>query len=158
MNRMTITAANTMNQLQKQLDVISHNIANLQTTGYKKQKATFSELMYQQHNNQMNTQAEIGRLTPYGVRMGTGAKIDQIQTVLTQGPIVNTGRALDFALTKPDQFLKSWLQGGMSYKFIIPGTGNFISRPSARRNRPLLPAMDIKYWMKTTIPSFFIEI
>ena len=43
MLRSMITAANTMNQLQQQLDVISHNIANVNTTGFKKRDAVFGQ-------------------------------------------------------------------------------------------------------------------
>ena len=62
-SRIAITAANTMAQLQKQLDVISHNVANVSTTGYKKQQATFHDLLYQQVNNQPERDTA-ERLTP----------------------------------------------------------------------------------------------
>ncbi len=95
-----------MNQLQKQMDVIANNLANSQTTGYKKQKASFAELMYQQHNNQRNQAEETERLTPNGIRLGTGAGITQVKTVATQGSFANTNRLLDFALTDPNQYFK----------------------------------------------------
>lgn len=95
-----------MNQLQKQMDVIANNLANSQTTGYKKQKASFAELMYQQHDNQRNQVEEVGRLTPNGIRLGTGAGITQVKTVATQGSFVHTNRLLDFALTAPNQYFK----------------------------------------------------
>ncbi|WAA12153.1 flagellar hook-basal body protein [Fervidibacillus halotolerans] len=106
MNRIMITASNTMGQLQKQLDVISHNIANIQTNGYKREQVRFSEMMYQQFNNQRDESKEIGRLTPHGVRQGVGAKISQIQTDSSVGNIVQTDRLLDFALTKENQYFK----------------------------------------------------
>ena len=54
MNKTMITATNTLSQLQKQLDVISHNMANVDTTGYKRSEATFTDLLVKQINNQPN--------------------------------------------------------------------------------------------------------
>jgi flagellar basal-body rod protein FlgG len=106
MNRTMIIASNTMNQLQQQLDIISHNIANVDTTGFKKRTTTFSELMYQQFNNQPNPEKEVGRLTAEGIRQGTGAKLAQAALVLTQGTLKQTGRDLDVAILDKRQFFK----------------------------------------------------
>ena len=105
MNRIMLNATNTMGQLQKQLDTISHNMANVDTVGYKNRRATFQELLTQQFNNQPLHQYEGGRQTPIGIRQGTGAKLGQTQLQLTQGPIKPTERMLDFAFTAEDQFL-----------------------------------------------------
>lgn len=110
MNRMMITASNTLGQLQKKLDIISNNVANVDTYGYKKREASFTDLMYQQINNQRNAAAEIGRLTPMGIRQGTGAKVSQSQIVMAQGAIKNTDRALDTAFTKEGQLFKVLVQ------------------------------------------------
>ena len=110
MNRMMITAANTMTQLQHKLDVISSNIANVETTGYKRKSATFSDLLFQQINNQQNPAREVGRQTPYGIRQGNGAKIAQIQSDETQGALVQTNRKLDFAFSKEYQYIKVLVQ------------------------------------------------
>ena len=106
MSRTLLTASNTLSQLQKQMDVISHNIANVDTTGYKKQNATFTDLLVQQLNNQPDTASEIGRFTPNGIRQGSGAKLAQIMTVMTQGGLKSTGRELDAAFTKEGQFFR----------------------------------------------------
>lgn len=110
MNRTMVTATNTLAQLQKQMDIISNNIANIDTNGYKRRDATFTELMYQQFNNQRNAQDEVGRLTPNGVRQGTGAKLAQAQLVMTQGSIKGTDRALDTAFVKEGQMYKVLVQ------------------------------------------------
>jgi flagellar basal-body rod protein FlgG len=119
LNRTMITAANTMNQLQKHLDIISNNIANAQTTGFKKRQASFSEMFVQQFQNQPNMDAEAGRLTPGGIRYGVGAKLSQVRISLAQGSIVHTGRDLDFALTVENQYFKVLArrgnQGTVSY-------------------------------------------
>ena len=101
---MMITSTNTLSQLQLKLDTISSNIANVDTTGYKRKEANFTDLLVQQFNNQTKTSQEIGRLTPNGIRQGTGAKLGQSQLILTQGSLKTTNRSLDAALTKPDLF------------------------------------------------------
>lgn len=104
MLRSMITAANTMNQLQQQLDVISNNIANSNTTGFKRRETNFGELLVQQFDNLPDDQA--ARLTPAGVRRGVGAKLAETNLVLKQGPLMQTGRMLDVALTKEGQFFR----------------------------------------------------
>ncbi|QOR66468.1 flagellar hook-basal body protein [Cytobacillus suaedae] len=106
MNRSMITATNTMNQLQKQMDTIGHNMANVNTTGYKKREVNFSELLYQQFNNQPTQGNDVGRLTPDGIRQGVGARLGHTNAVFTVGTIVSTDRPLDIALTKEGQFLQ----------------------------------------------------
>lgn len=123
MNRTMLTASNTLNQLQKQMDVISHNIANVDSTGYKKQTATFTDLLVQQFNNQPDAASEIGRLTPNGIRQGSGAKLAQIMTVMTQGGLKSTERELDAAFTKEGQFFRISVQTktGMDIQYTRDG-------------------------------------
>lgn len=66
-------AYSTMNQLQQKLDVVSHNIANSDTFGYKNRKAEFSSLLFQQINNMTDPRNAEGRVTPDGIRVGSGA-------------------------------------------------------------------------------------
>ncbi|WP_433745293.1 flagellar hook-basal body protein [Falsibacillus pallidus] len=110
MNRQMITATNTLSQLQQKMDIISHNMANVDTSGYKRRDVKFSDLMYQQFNNQLNNNQEVGRRTPYGIRQGTGARVSQAQLNLSQGNIISTNRPLDIAFTKENQFLKVLVQ------------------------------------------------
>jgi len=105
MNRTMITATNTLGQLQHKMDIISNNISNIQTTGYKRKESYFNDLLVQEFNNQ-KPRNEIGRLTPLGIRQGTGARISQSQLVLTQGSMKQTNRNLDIALEKEDLFFR----------------------------------------------------
>jgi flagellar basal-body rod protein FlgG len=109
MSRMMITASNTLAQLQKQMDITSHNMANIDTTGYKRREATFTDLLVQQFANQPNS-ADENRLTPNGLRQGTGAKLAQSQIVMAQGSIKTTDRQLDTAFTKENQLYKVLVQ------------------------------------------------
>ncbi len=106
MSHMMTTAVNTMNQLQKQFDLISHNISNSQTTGFKTQNASFAELMVQSINNQSSEEKEIGRVTPFEIRQGVGARLTKLPINLAQGSLKTTDRPLDIAFTSPKQFLK----------------------------------------------------
>ncbi|WP_299744132.1 flagellar hook-basal body protein [uncultured Rossellomorea sp.] len=132
MNRTMITATNTLGQLQKQMDMIGHNLSNADTNGYKRREATFSELLVQQVKNQRVDKFETGRLTPLGVREGSGAMLSQSQLILNQGSLKSTGRQLDFALTSEGQFFKVLAQGdnGGAVRFtrdgafFVSSTGN----------------------------------
>ncbi|MEH7443434.1 flagellar hook-basal body protein [Bacillus sp. JJ1122] len=117
MNRTMITATNTLSQLQKQLDMISHNMANIDTAGYKRREASFTDLLVQEFRNQPNDALERNRQTPFNVRQGIGARLGQTQLVLTQGSLKSTGRDLDTAFTAEGQFFRVMVQnenGGTS--------------------------------------------
>ncbi|MBB6176113.1 flagellar basal-body rod protein FlgG [Anoxybacillus tengchongensis] len=133
MLRSMITAANTMNQLQQQLDVISHNIANVNTTGFKKRDAVFGELLAQQFTNLPKTD-EAPRLTPAGVRLGVGAKVASTHMQMKQGSIVKTDRPLDLALTKEGQFFRILVDGAIQYT----RDGAFYLSPSANNPNELM--------------------
>lgn len=98
MSRTMIQAAVTMNQLQSKLDLIGNNMANSQTTGYKTRQADFASLLFQQMDNMTHPANAEGRLTPDGVRVGSGAKLGSVNIDLTPGTIADTGRTLDTAL------------------------------------------------------------
>ncbi|TRM10737.1 flagellar hook-basal body protein [Lentibacillus cibarius] len=98
MSRTMIQAAVTMNQLQNKLDITGNNLANSQTTGYKNRQAEFSSLLFQEIDNMTAPANAQGRLTPDGIRVGSGAKLGSIDMDFTQGAIQETGRALDTAL------------------------------------------------------------
>jgi flagellar basal-body rod protein FlgG len=114
MLRSMITATNTMGQLQKQLDTIGQNLANIDTQGYKRTETTFSELVRQQFTNGTSERDEIGRFGELGIRQGTGAKLAGT-VVFSQGALKQTGRALDLAFTVPNQFLQIDVNGETQY-------------------------------------------
>jgi flagellar basal-body rod protein FlgG len=130
MLRSMITAANTMNQLHQQLDVISHNIANINTTGYKKREATFGELFVQQFDN-TPAQDEAPRLTPNGIRQGVGAKLASTNIQLKQGPIMKSDRPLDLAFTKEGQFFRVLVDENGTQTIRYTRDGAFYFSPSA---------------------------
>lgn len=129
MNRTMIIASNTLNQLQKQMDVISNNMANVDTNGFKKTNATFTDLLFQQVNNQANLDEEVGRQTPNGIRQGNGAKLAQTQLVMTQGNIKTTDRQLDTAFTKEGQLYRVLVQDGTTSEVRYTRDGAFYLSP-----------------------------
>ncbi|GAB3789482.1 flagellar hook-basal body protein [Virgibacillus kimchii] len=106
MSRSMIQAAVTMNQLQNKLDLIGNNLANSQTTGYKSREADFSSLLTQQINNVTNPQNAEGRLTPDGIRVGSGARLGSTNINMALGSINETGRELDTTLMQPNHFFQ----------------------------------------------------
>ena len=128
MLRTMITATNTLNQLQQQIDTISNNLANSNTTGYKAKEATFSELLYQQYNNEKLDKAD--RQSPAGIRYGVGAKLGQIQTNYAQGNVQMTDRDLDLAFTKEKQYFNILMPNGENgTKQVYSRQGNFYVSP-----------------------------
>jgi flagellar basal-body rod protein FlgG len=141
MNSTMITATNTLSQLQKQMDIISNNLANLDTTGYKSKQATFTDLLFSQVNNQPLANAEKGRLTPMGIRQGVGAKIGQVQINMQQGSLKPTGRELDTALQKEGQYYKVLVQKDNTSSVQYTRDGAFYLTPVAE-NEVMLVTSD----------------
>lgn len=140
MNRTMITATNTLGQLQKQMDMIGHNLSNAETNGYKRREASFSEMMVQNVRNQERTKDETGRLTPFGIRSGVGAKLGQAQLILSQGSLRSTGRSLDFALTNERQYFKVLAQDGDTNSVRYTRDGAFFVSPMGNGDSMLVNA------------------
>lgn len=96
----------TMNQLQQQMDMIGHNLANSQTAGYKTRQAEFSSLLFQHINNLTAPENARGRLTPDGIRVGTGARLGAINHQLSLGAVQTTNRDLDVMLMHEHDFFQ----------------------------------------------------
>lgn len=129
MNRSMIQSAVTMGQLQKKLDLIGNNLSNSETTGYKSRSADFSSLLFQQMNNQSHAPAEIGRRTPEGIRVGSGAQLGHTNLDLTQGSLQNTGRALDVALLREDHLFEVRVPTEAGEENHYTRAGNFYLNP-----------------------------
>ncbi|WP_110928346.1 flagellar hook-basal body protein [Bacillus massiliglaciei] len=131
MNRTMLTATNTLSQLQHKLDMISNNMANADTNGYKRKEATFSDLLAQQFDNQQNTEKEAERLTPMGIRQGTGAKLGQAQLILTQGSFKTTDRDLDLALGDPSLYFTVSVKDNLGEQTRLTRDGAFYLSPES---------------------------
>ncbi|MCB2184842.1 MAG: flagellar basal-body rod protein FlgG [Deltaproteobacteria bacterium] len=97
MMRSLYTAATGMLAQQLNMDVISNNLANVNTTGFKKSRADFEDLMYQTLR-QAGAQQASGQMIPTGMQVGLGVKPVAIQKFFTQGDYQNTENELDLAI------------------------------------------------------------
>ncbi|MGB5944790.1 flagellar hook-basal body protein [Paenisporosarcina sp.] len=115
MNIQMNSATTSMRELQKKIDIISNNISNVNTTGYKRQEANFSDALVQSIEKQAGLQHEVGRSTPYGLRVGSGALISQTTLRTEQGSIQKTDRPLDFMIQGDSGFFRVASQGNTYY-------------------------------------------
>ena len=93
------TAATGMAAQELSVQVISNNIANLRTTGYKKQTAAFQDLIYE-HIRRVGAQSsDQGNILPVGIDIGGGVKTVGTPRSMTQGTLSQTGNDLDLAIT-----------------------------------------------------------
>ncbi len=91
------TAAAGMNAQQHQIDVTSNNIANVNTTAFKQDRAEFQDLMYESLNFTAGSTSESTE-NPTGINVGLGVRIAGIQKNFLQGSLKQTGNPLDLAI------------------------------------------------------------
>ncbi len=92
-------AATGMNAQQTNLEVIANNIANINTTGFKRARAEFTDLMYQNVQSQGVARQAGLEIVPEGGKLGLGVKLAAIRDIHTQGTLTQTGNPLDIALS-----------------------------------------------------------
>src|SRR3982074_926359 len=96
--RALYTAATGITAQELNVQVISNNIANMRTTGFKKQSAAFQDLIYD-HVRRVGAQAsDQGTVLPVGVDIGGGVKTVGTPRLMSQGTLAQTGNDLDIAL------------------------------------------------------------
>ena len=91
-------AATGMNAQQTNLEVIANNIANINTTGYKRARAEFSDLLYQTERAQGVPNRSNQAIVPEGAIIGLGVQTAAVRNLHIQGSLVNTGNDYDLAL------------------------------------------------------------
>ncbi|WP_378951010.1 flagellar basal-body rod protein FlgG [Pelosinus sp. sgz500959] len=114
MMRSLWTAASGMVAQQANIDVISNNMANANTTGYKKSRTDFQDLMYQ---NMRQAGAATGgdNQIPTGIQIGSGVRQVATQKIYTEGSFQSTGNTLDMAIENDGFFQISMPDGTFSY-------------------------------------------
>lgn len=113
MMRSLWTAASGMISQQTNVDTISNNLANINTTGYKKENAEFKSLLYQTLQEQ--SYDNNGDPKPYGVQVGLGVKNSGISSIYTQGTLLETGNDYDLAIDGKGFFAVQTADGGTAY-------------------------------------------
>ncbi len=105
------TAATGMMAQELNVQVIANNIANMRTTGYKRQRAEFQDMLYE-HVRRIGTQtSDQGNILPVGVDLGSGVKTVGTPRIMTQGTLSQTGGDLDVAI-RGEGFFKIQLPDG----------------------------------------------
>ncbi len=125
-----------------QMAVISNNLANSNTTGFKADRAAFQDLMYQ---NVQQVGAQSTQNTQYstGLSLGTGVKIAATEKNFSQGSILQTGGTFDLAVTGQGFFQITMPDGTLAYtrdgSFSLDATGNVVTAAGY----PLSPAITV---------------
>jgi len=105
------TAATGMMAMELNVQVISNNLANMTTTGYKRQRAEFQDLLYD-HVSRVGTQTSSqGNILPVGIDLGSGVKTVGTGRLMSQGSLTQTGNPFDVAI-RGDGFFKIQLPDG----------------------------------------------
>jgi flagellar basal-body rod protein FlgG len=125
------TAATGMAAQDLHVQVIANNIANMATTGYKRQRAEFADLLYE-HVRRIGTQSsDQGNILPVGIDLGSGVKTVGTPRIMTQGSLTQTGNAFDLAITGEGFFKIQLPDGTFSYtrdgSFMLDGTGRMVT-------------------------------
>ena len=102
-----------MTAQQTNVDTISNNLANINTTGYKKETVEFKSLLYQ--TIQENSYDNNGDPKPTGIQVGLGVRNSAITSLHTQGSLYETGNYLDFAIEGKGFFMVRTNDGSIGY-------------------------------------------
>ena len=97
-------AATGMLAQQMNVEVISNNIANMNTSGFKRQRAEFSDLLYQDHRRAGANSSEEGTVVPTGIQLGVGVKPEAVYRISEQGSLEITDNPLDMAINGKGYF------------------------------------------------------
>lgn len=108
-------AATAMLAQQFNVDVISNNIANLNTTAFKRQRAEFNDLIYQTRSSVGSQSSDTGTLVVTGAQFGTGVKVGSVYRIHEQGNMLSTGNSFDLAIQGKGYFQVDMPDGTTGY-------------------------------------------
>jgi len=139
------TAATGMQSLQTKLDVIANNMANVNTNGFKKDRANFEDLFYENRTLPGN-QDSAGNLTATGTHVGLGVRVSSVQTDFKQGAFTTTDGPLDLLIEGEGFFQLTDPSGEIVYSragnFSVNANGEVV-QGSAGIGRPIEPSLVI---------------
>jgi flagellar basal-body rod protein FlgG len=122
------TAATGMQAQQLNVEVIANNIANMNTTGFKRQRAEFQDLLYQNVERMGVTSSDAGTIVPTGVQVGVGVKSGSVYRVAEQGNINQTNNPYDIAIQGEGYYIVQMPDGRDAYT----RAGNFALSPDGQ--------------------------
>lgn len=113
--RALYTAATGMMAQETNVQVISNNIANMRTTGYKRQRVDFQDLLYQNYRRVGTTTSGTGTTVPAGIEVGSGVKTAATPRVMSQGSVIPTEKEYDVAIRGEGFFRITMPDGTTAY-------------------------------------------
>jgi flagellar basal-body rod protein FlgG len=129
------TAATGMNGQQSNIDAISNNLSNVNTTGFKQQRVEFEDLIYQ-NEKLSGTPATEDTVTPVGIQQGHGVKVGATQRIMSQGSLQNTGVCTDVAIVGDGFFRVQKYDGSYAYSrdgsFKVDSSGQLVTSNGLR--------------------------
>lgn len=130
MIRSLFTAATGMEAMSNNINVISNNLANVNTLGFKRSRAEFQDLLYQTQK-MPGTQTSSGSQIPTGIQIGMGAKLAAVTKLFTQGDYKQTGNDLDMTIQGKGFFQITQADGSTAYTrtgtFRLDADGNLVT-------------------------------
>src|SRR5688572_22435900 len=130
MIRALMTAASGMKAQQLQVDTIANNIANVNTTGFKKNELAFREMLYQTLREPGAPTGQ-SQMTPTGLQVGSGAEVASSIKLFKQGEVVPTSNTFDMAIVGPGFFQVKPGDGDARYTrdgtFRLDGSGTLVT-------------------------------
>jgi len=100
---------------ERNVEVISNNIANMRTTGFKRQRAEFQDLLYQYYRRAGSQTSDQGTLVPAGIEVGSGVRTVATPRIMSQGSISATEKDLDIAVRGEGFFMIQLPDGRTAY-------------------------------------------
>jgi flagellar basal-body rod protein FlgG len=108
-------ASTGMSAQERNVEVISNNIANMRTTGFKRQRAEFQDLLYQQIRRAGSQTSDEGTMLPAGLEIGSGVRTVATPRIMSQGSVVATEKELDLAVRGEGFFVVEMPDGTAAY-------------------------------------------
>ena len=125
-------AATGMLAQELNVEVISNNIANMRTTGFKRQRAEFQDLLYQNLKRVGSTTGEDGSMVPSGIQVGVGVKTGSTYRIMTQGNMIHTEKPLDVGIRGEGFYQVTMPDGTTTYSrdgaFALDATGTLVNQ------------------------------
>ncbi len=120
-----------MHAQQTNVDVISNNIANMTTSGHKRQRVDFKDLIYQNIQRPGAQSSDVGTVLPSGLQLGLGVRVNAVYRIHEQGPIQMTENPLDLAILGDGFFQIQRPDGTTAYTrsgiFQVNGDGELVT-------------------------------
>ncbi len=121
-------ASTGMSAQQTNVETIANNLANMNTTGFKLQRAEFQDLLYQNVQTPDSQTSDAGTYAPNGIQIGVGVKTAAIYRITTQGDLSSTSNPYDLAIQGPGYFRIQQADGTDAYT----RAGNFGLSPQGQ--------------------------